>query len=176
MRLESETIRAMISILVIFVAINVLSIAYILHSLYFKKIFYNKYKRKNLFSKNEKRLYYILLQRLKNKSNKYYVLAHVRLNDLFEIVKDKDWRETWDIWVQWHVDFLIIDSLSLEPKLAIELDWWSHILNPSQKKMDNYKDMIFSKYSNIPLKRLQNKQLYKWEQTIKDIDNLVSCL
>lgn len=172
---DNDIILWMTIIAVISTVLSWLWMLFIVHALLFEKMFYNTFKEKTLFKTSEAVLFRILLDRLKEKNNKYYLLSHVRLKDLFDIVEDKDWRETVDIWVRWHVDFLVIDFKTLQPKLAIELDWWSHIF-PKQKSMDRFKDKIFKKYSNIVLKRIKVNEINKNDETIKKVDNLLSCL
>lgn len=151
----------------------------ILDRLLFKKLLYNNYKRKPLFSSKEKELFKLLLERLKTKKywNNYYVLSHVRLNDLFDIKKGTDWEETIDIWVLGHVDFLIINKNDLKPELAIELNWFSHCF-PKQRRMDKVKEHAFESCEKVEIKfrTIKNKDLWKWEETIKKIDTILDVL
>ena len=170
------TVQAIIITSSISCIITRLWVLYIWYMLYFEKLMWNKYKTKKLFTDKEKELFKLIKQSLYKKHwTKYYLLSHVRLKDLFEIEEEKDWRETLDTGVLGHVDFLIIDNLTLEPKIAIELDWWSHRFG-RQKKMDNFKNMVFNKYSAIPLRHIDNRDLWKWDETIKKIDDLIRWL
>ena len=172
---DNNIILWMIVIAVINTVLSWLWMRIIVRGLMFEKMYFNKFKEKTLFKTSEAVLFRILLDRLRGKNNKYYLLSHVRLKDLFDIVEDKDWRETIDIWVRWHVDFLVVDFKTLEPKLAIELDWWNHKY-PKQKRMDRFKDKVFKNYSNIILKRIKDNEINKNDETIKKVDELLSCL
>lgn len=169
MEYNESIIKAMVYIVVITVAINWFLTATLIRFCYFRKLYYNKYQRKDLFSPKEAELFPLLKEELyKMYWDKYHLLSHVRMKDIFEVIEEKDWKETINIWARWHVDFLVIDNKTLEPKLAIELNWLSHY-SPNQILTDNFKKKLFRKNSNIKLAYMWNSELWKWEKTIEKI-------
>lgn len=136
---------------------------------YFRKLFYNKFARKPLFSPKEAEFFPLLKDELQKMYwDKYYLLSHVRLKDLFRVVEDKDWKEIINVWARWHIDFLIIDNKTLEPKMAIELNWKTHH-TPNQILTDKFKKKLFRNYSDINLVYFWNSYLWKWEKTVEEI-------
>ena len=72
-----------------------------------------------------------------------------------------------------HVDFLVINSISKKPVLAIETDGYSfHNDATEQHKRDKMKDHIFALYS-LPLLRLSTKGSGERERIIEQLTNCV---
>jgi hypothetical protein len=64
MEYNESIIKAMVYIVVITVAINWFLTATLIRFCYFRKLYYNKYKRKNLFSSKETELFPLLKEEL----------------------------------------------------------------------------------------------------------------
>jgi len=97
------------------------------------------YKKKALLNKNELNFFYELNKYLKkNFWEKYYVLSQVRILDFFQKAHSiKTFK--------WSLDFLICDfENNMEPILAIELNWYSH-LNFFQRISDRSKKELLEK-------------------------------
>ena len=72
-----------------------------------------------------------------------------------------------------HVDFLVTNSISKKPVLAIETDGYSfHNDATEQHHRDKMKDHIFALYS-LPLLRLSKKGSGERERIIKQLNNCV---
>ncbi|MDE6150680.1 MAG: DUF2726 domain-containing protein, partial [Prevotella sp.] len=72
-----------------------------------------------------------------------------------------------------HVDFLVINSLSKKPVLAIETDGYSfHNDKTEQYQRDRMKDHIFAIYS-FPLLRLSTKGSGEKERIIEKLNNCI---
>ena len=73
-----------------------------------------------------------------------------------------------------HVDFLVINSISKKPVLAIETDGYSfHNDATEQHRRDKMKDHIFALYS-LPLLRLSTKGSGERERIIEQLNNCIS--
>jgi hypothetical protein len=114
-------------------------------------------KKENFFNQSEKIFYDILHREL---SEKYLILAKVRLEDILEVKKESS--ESKEIQNQKygarsriksrHVDFLLLDRNTYSAVMAIELDGKSHN-NTNSQVADEFKNKLFS-HIGIPLHRI----------------------
>jgi hypothetical protein len=102
-------------------------------------------KRPSLLTAGELRFYRVLLKALPPGME---VFVKVRLMDLVS-VPDHDWREYGAPCSGMHVDFVLADAPTLEPRLVIELDDSSHA-RPEAKDRDAFKDAALAA-AGIPL-------------------------
>ena len=103
------------------------------------------------------------------------VLCHIPLR---QIIKDTSLMSqeelTYASNYNTHVDFLVINSISKKPVLAIETDGYSfHNDMTEQHRRDKMKDHIFAAYS-LPLLRLSTKGSGERERIIEQLNNCVS--
>lgn len=70
-----------------------------------------------------------------------------------------------------HVDFLLCDTQTMKPVLAIELDDSSHD-RPDRKQRDNFVDEVF-KVAELPLLHVQAKRAYQPEELFAQIKQLI---
>lgn len=109
-------------------------------------------RKASLLTKPEGRLYRSLLRAV---GGDYTVMAKVRLWDFLWLENEPpDRREYLSRLSCRHVDFLLCESDTLKPLLAIELDDYSH-KKPEAQAADRFKDELFA-VAGLPLLRLDH--------------------
>ena len=127
------------------------------------------YKWTRFLWPNEKDFYRTLYKILHREYwERYIIFSQVRMKDMFER------RSKLYPWVNWSVDFLIVDfEDNFKPIVAIELDWDNHKKDPHQKELDIVKNKLFS-ISPIHLIRIdnadKNNEYYIFDEIITEIE------
>jgi hypothetical protein len=94
------------------------------------------------------------------RDEKVKVLAKVRLADIFSVGRrgrKHNWRDFSRI-SQKHVDFLLVDAVSLEPVMGVELDDSSHLSSKGRKR-DRFVNSVF-KDAGLPLHHIRASGRY----------------
>ena len=113
------------------------------------------YKRKQFFTTKAEHIFYKEL--LQVVGNDYFVFAQVHLSTIFdEKVRGQNWRASRAHISLKSVDFVLCDKEYVSPKLAIELDDWSHA-HADRRKRDAEVERIFLE-AGIPLLRTTDSQ------------------
>ena len=113
------------------------------------------YRRKQFFmTKAEHTCYKALVQAV---GNDYFVFAQVHLPTILdEKVYGQNWRASRAHVDRKSVDFVLCDKEFISPKLAIELDDWSHDL-PDRQERDREVERILAE-AGMPLLRITDTQ------------------
>lgn len=113
-------------------------------------------KKAYLLSKAENNFFFVLNASLD--SQKYYICPKVRLSDIFDITDKNNWQSYFNRITMKHVDFLICESKSFKPVLAIELDDSSH----NSAKVVKRDEFVNKVYENAGLPCLRVKANYSY--------------
>ncbi|MDD4975504.1 MAG: DUF2726 domain-containing protein [Bacteriovorax sp.] len=131
-----------------------------------KKITSDNFKlRPSLLNSNE----HIFFNQLKLAvGNRYEIYPQVSLGAIFQPINQ------WHNWAEINslnkrIDFVLFDKSTQTPKIAIELDGYSHSKYKNFKR-DEFVESIFQKFK-IPLLRFNNGK-YSSEEIKKEIDNI----
>jgi hypothetical protein len=100
-------------------------------------------------------------------AGRYEILVKVGLGDLFRVTSKEEWRTYRNKIDRKHVDFLLCDPKTLEPKLAIELDDGSH-RGERRVERDAFVNQVFAA-AGLPLRRMPVMRAY----TAEDIEPLL---
>lgn len=101
-----------------------------------------------------------------------YILTKVRLADIVHVRKGtKDYLKYFARIQSKHIDFLICDSSTFEPLLAIELDDPSH-RREDAKERDEVKDKVLAA-AGIPILRVPTQKQYDSRDLINNILELI---
>jgi hypothetical protein len=100
-------------------------------------------------------------------AGRYEILVKVGLGDLFRVTNKEEWRTYRNKIDRKHVDFLLCDPETLEPRLAIELDDGSH-MGERRVKRDAFVNQVFAA-AGLPLRRMPVMRAY----TAEDIEGLI---
>lgn len=113
-------------------------------------------RRESLFTYRERTFYRVLMEEV---GSEYQVFAKVRLGDFVYLANEPAERKHHlnQILCK-HVDFLLCDTLSQRPLLAIELDDSSHA-KYDHRESDEFKKDLFNKVG-LKLLRVQVRQKY----------------
>lgn len=118
------------------------------------KRIYN-YRRKQFFMTKAENVFYKELIQLVG--NDYIVFAQVHLPTIIdEKINGQDWRASRAHINRKSVDFVLCDKEYISPKLAIELDDWSHSRSDRQER-DGEVERILSE-AGMPLLRITDTQ------------------
>ncbi len=113
-------------------------------------------KRPRLVTKAELRFYKSLYKAVQDD---WAIFAMVRIADILTVPKTVPKRKTWvNKILAKHIDFVLVDPGSLEPKLAIELDDSSHQRKDRQER-DEFVDHAFES-AGLPLLRFPVRSSY----------------
>ena len=122
-----------------------------------------KYKQVDaLFSKAELSIYHIITQCL---NDNHILIGKVRVADVLtpDLAKgDKRWRSAFAKISQKHFDFIVIDSATLNPVLAIELDDKSHT-RKSVIERDHFVNKA-TESASLPLLRIPAQKGYALDE------------
>jgi hypothetical protein len=95
----------------------------------------------------------------------------VKVSDIIFVTNTDEYMSFFNRISRRHVDFLVCESSTLKPVLAIELDDSSHN-RPSQKERDQFLDDVF-KAADLPLMRVSPKMQYTREKVISQIKSFL---
>jgi predicted RNA-binding Zn-ribbon protein involved in translation (DUF1610 family) len=95
------------------------------------------------------------------------LFTKVKLSDIVFVTNKDEYMSFFNRISQRHVDFLLCESSTLKPVLAIELDDSSHN-RPSRKARDQFLDEVL-RASDLPLMRVFPKMQYTREEVISQI-------
>jgi hypothetical protein len=122
--------------------------------------------RDDFLSSAEKSFYMVLRKAI---DNKYTIFTKVGLKDIL-FVKEKDYRKRTLFYNKIslkHVDFLICESDTVKPILAIELDDTSHGREDRQER-DYFVNKAFEA-AGLKLLRVENRKAYVLDEVVKQI-------
>ncbi len=118
------------------------------------------YEQRYLLSKAERSFYGVLTQCV---GGQFVVFTKVRMADLVKVRKGTEKRQGFFNRIQSkHVDFVLCDPKSLQPRLVIELDDKSHRGEKAQTN-DAFKDKAFE-VAGLPLVRIRAQVGYKLDE------------
>lgn len=117
--------------------------------------------RNTFFSPAEHKFYLVLRGIIKDRA---ILFTKVRLADVFQVKEDdpSQYRIHLNKIDRKHVDFLICDSVNLQPLLGIELDDKSH-QRPDRIERDRFIDQVFN-VSHLPLLHIPVQRSYSIEE------------
>lgn len=119
-----------------------------------RKKIYN-YRRKQFFMTKPEHAFYKELVQLVG--NDYFVFAQVHLPTIIdEKIVGQDWRASRAHINRKSIDFVLCDKEYISPKLAIELDDWSHA-RPDRQERDGEVERILAE-AGMPLLRVTDTQ------------------
>ena len=120
-------------------------------------------RRGHLVTRNELKFFRALKHAVKDR---WHIMAMVRIADLLQVRSGTPKSISWFNRIACkHVDFVLCDPDSLEPRLAIELDDDSH-RRPDRQRRDDFVDLAFSS-AKLPLVRFSTVSDY-------DVDSIRS--
>ena len=126
-------------------------------------------QRGKLVTKSELRFYRSLAKAVQDD---FEVFAMVRIADLLRV---EDGTANYRKWLNKilakHIDFVLCDPGTLEPKLCIELDDRSHE-RPDRMERDRFVDLAFES-AGLPLLRVEVKKSYPVREVRQLIDDLL---
>ncbi len=123
-------------------------------------------KRSRLVTKAELRFYRVLLKAVQDD---FLVFTMVRVADLLAVPEATPQRRSWlNRIVGKHVDFVLCDPGSLEPKLAVELDDASH-RRADRMERDAFLNQAFEA-AGLPLLRIAVQESYEAKSLRAEID------
>ncbi|WP_069651001.1 DUF2726 domain-containing protein [Caloranaerobacter ferrireducens] len=126
--------------------------------------------KKHLLSKAEYNFYKTLTLAIKEKN--LYICPKVRLADILYVDKTEKRQLYWNKINSKHIDFLICESETLKPVLAIELDDSTH--NKSERiERDEFLNNVF-KSTNLPLLRIKVGYGYKVNELKNKIEEILN--
>ena len=108
------------------------------------------------------------LKTLKKACRRRYLIAlKVRLNDVFS-TRTELGKDLFSMYMNGHIDFLLVHPISWEPVAGIELDDSTH-QTPGARARDSRKELLFQK-AKLPLKRFPaNTELETIQQWIAEL-------
>ncbi|MEM1211799.1 MAG: DUF2726 domain-containing protein [Planctomycetota bacterium] len=113
-------------------------------------------KRRYLLSRAELAFYHVLIQAV---GDRYTVCPKVNLNDLLLLTKGTENRMSWLNKInRKHIDFVLCDPATMEPKHAVELDDASH-QKPDAQARDAVKDRALNA-AGLELVRIRARGSY----------------
>ncbi|HEY4489237.1 MAG TPA: DUF2726 domain-containing protein [Candidatus Paceibacterota bacterium] len=113
---------------------------------------YNYLRKPYLMTRAESACYKALVEAV---GDQYYVFAQVHLPTIVnERIRGQNWRASRAHINRKSVDFVLCDKIDISPKLAIELDDWSHG-RPDRQERDREVERILEQ-SDLPLLRVTN--------------------
>ncbi|MCL2110978.1 MAG: AAA domain-containing protein [Clostridiales bacterium] len=139
-----------------------------------RQVFLKKYLRVSEYA-SENLMYGIITEVLEEKKDyNLNVSDHVRLNTLLRNMSLLDREEAKYAMNDWtHVDFLIADTVTKTPRLAIEVDGSGfHKKGTRQEERDKMKDSILRKY-NLPLLRFRTDGSGERERLSEELDRVM---
>ncbi|MFS1539759.1 MAG: DUF2726 domain-containing protein [Candidatus Phlomobacter fragariae] len=123
----------------------------------------------SLMTKAELAFYQVLCDAV---DGKYLVMAKVRMADIIVVKKGtKNYMALFGKIKSKHIDYLLCESLTLKPVLAIELDDKSHQKNKRVER-DKFVKEVFSQVS-LPILRQPCRSLYERDEVILNIQKLL---
>lgn len=124
-------------------------------------------KRPRLVTKAELRFYKSLVKAVQDD---WSIFVMVRIADILTVPKDTPKRRTWvNKILAKHIDFVLCDSSTLEPVVAIELDDRSHERKDRQER-DEFVDHAFES-AQLPLVRFPVRSSYRAREIREIIDD-----
>lgn len=147
-----ETIMVLIFLIVVLVAIVV-----VFQLLRRPKPAYDYRLRKEVMTNAERECFAVLLEIV---SDKYHIFPQIHLPTILDY-KTSDRAKTFGAFRhidEKSVDFVLCEKKTLAPKLAIELDDWSHWL-PRRQDRDREVERIL-KGAGLPLLRIEKIEIY----------------
>ena len=140
-----------------------------MYDVFNKKVVFNEneadeyFKLKDKFMTEEEKCFFRFL--IKEFSEKYFVLSHVRVadiinteqaKDIFILKNQKTVHPYFNNIIAMHFDFVLIDKSDCEIALLIELDDYNHDINKETKINDDKKNKIInSKNVKLKLRRVR---------------------
>lgn len=125
--------------------------------------------RGKLVTKAELRFYRSLYKAVQDD---FEIFAMVRIADLLRVEQGtKNYRKWLNKILAKHIDFVLCDPGSLEPKVCIELDDRSHE-RPERIERDKFVDLAFES-AGLPLIRVEVKKSYPPRELRELIDGVV---
>jgi len=95
------------------------------------------------------------------------LFTKVSLSDIIFVTKTDQYMSFFNRISQRHIDFLLCESSTMKPVLAIELDDSSHS-RPSRKKRDRFLDEVL-RSADLPLLRISPKMQYTREEVVSQL-------
>lgn len=127
--------------------------------------------KKYLMTKAEMHFYKTLRNSLETED--IIIMSKVRLWDIFYVSKGTENRKSYENKIRSkHIDFLLCDSNTLSPLVAIELDDKSHNRKDRQKS-DEFKNKLFM-VTGIGLLRFPVQKEYDSEKIYNKINNFLN--
>ncbi len=126
-------------------------------------------QRGKLITKSELRFYRALYKAVQDD---FEIFAMVRIADLLRVEEDTpNYRKWLNKILAKHIDFVICDPGSLEPKVCIELDDRSHE-RPDRVERDEFVDAAFES-AGLPLIRIAVQKSYPVRELREMIDGVL---
>jgi len=114
------------------------------------------YKAKPYFFSNAEASFYQFLKQMVG--DNVLIFPHVVLRDLVDVTELKEYYKYYNQIDRKQVDYVLVESSSLKPKLVIELDDSSH-QREDRKERDIFVEKVFA-VTGIPIARVLVKRAY----------------
>lgn len=159
------------NMVLIFLIIVLVAIIIVFQLLRRPKSVYDYRLRKEIMTNSERECFAVLLEIV---SDKYHIFPQIHLPTILDY-KTSDRSRTFGAFKHINeksVDFVLCEKKTLAPKLAIELDDWSHWLSRRQDR-DREVERIL-KEAGLPLLRIEKIEIYDGQALLGKITRQIT--